>query len=269
MADDIWIQPQEQTQSGRPVKLKLIDNGDGTWSLGTASAGGGGNTPVKLMIADIKTGNLQSAASAIGNGTVFDVSGYATCVFNVTGTFVGTITFEATSDDTNWVSLNVTQIGAGVIGTTATAPGLYRASVAGVKTVRARISAYTSGSITIAGRATVVDSAAKFMNVNPYKLAGEDLTADVQKVEQRFNYTYIAAAATTVVKSGAGHLHRIVVEGGTAGAITVYDNTAGSGTIIAAFDSTAALASYEFNASFATGLTIVTAAATKLTVMTR
>ncbi len=98
------------------------------------------------------------------------------------------------------------------------------------------------------------------------KIAGEDLTNDVLKVNQVFNDTYISTATTTVVKTGAGLLHTIVVCGGTAGTVIIYDNTAGSGTILASFDSTNALATYTFDCSFATGLTIVTAAATKVVV---
>lgn len=81
--------------------------------------------------------------------------------------------------------------------------------------------------------------------------------------------TYISTATTTTVKSGSGVLHTVIVNGGTAGTVTIYDNTAGSGTIIAAFDSTNALNTYMFNVAFTTGLTIVTAAATKLTVSSR
>lgn len=77
---------------------------------------------------------------------------------------------------------------------------------------------------------------------------------------------YISTAVTTVIKSGKGILKSITVNGGTAGTIIVYDNTAGSGTIIASFDSTNALATYYFNIAFTTGLTIVTGAATKLSV---
>lgn len=98
------------------------------------------------------------------------------------------------------------------------------------------------------------------------KLAGEDLTNDVMKVEQQYNDSYISTATTTTIKTGAGVLHTIVVNGGTAGTVIVYDNTAASGTIIASFDSTNALATYTFDAKFSTGLTVITAAATKLTV---
>ena len=82
-------------------------------------------------------------------------------------------------------------------------------------------------------------------------------------------YNYISTAATTTVKSGAGFFHLMTVEGGTAGTIIIYDNTAASGDIIASFDSTNAIATYGFNISFTTGLTIITSAATKLTVAYR
>jgi hypothetical protein len=98
------------------------------------------------------------------------------------------------------------------------------------------------------------------------KIAGEDLTNDVLRVEQRNTNTYISTATTTVVKTGAGLLHTLVVNGGTAGTVIVYDNTAASGTILASFDSTNALATYVFDCSFSTGLTVVTSAATKVSV---
>lgn len=76
----------------------------------------------------------------------------------------------------------------------------------------------------------------------------------------------ISTATTTVVKDGAGILHLITINGGTLGAITVYDNNAGSGTKIATLDASADRRSYFYNVRFTTGLTIVTAAATDITV---
>lgn len=78
--------------------------------------------------------------------------------------------------------------------------------------------------------------------------------------------TYISTATTTTVKAGSGYMARITVQGGVAGTIKIYDNTAGSGTLLADFDSTNALANYTFDCEFFTGLTVVTSAATKLTV---
>lgn len=80
--------------------------------------------------------------------------------------------------------------------------------------------------------------------------------------------TAISTGTTTVVASGEGTLHLITVTGGTTGTITVYDNTAGSGTVIATFTTTNAIATYFFNCKFAKGLTVVTSAATNITVVT-
>jgi hypothetical protein len=114
------------------------------------------------------------------------------------------------------------------------------------------------------------DPTGEFLDVNlKSRIAGEDITNDVLKVENRNSNTYISTAVTTLLKTGAGVLHTITVVGGTAGTIIVYDNTTNSGTIIASFDSTNALNTYHFDVSFATGLTIATSAATKLSVSWR
>lgn len=81
-----------------------------------------------------------------------------------------------------------------------------------------------------------------------------------------FGFTNIATATTTTVKSGSGHLHTLVINTTAAGAITVYDNTAGSGTKIATFPASVAVGTYIFDCAFSTGLTIVTAAASDITV---
>jgi len=78
----------------------------------------------------------------------------------------------------------------------------------------------------------------------------------------------ISSATTTVVKSGTGTLASITILGGTLGAITVYDNTAASGTTICPAFTPAAgsMETLTFNVGFTNGLTIVTAAATVLQV---
>jgi hypothetical protein len=100
-------------------------------------------------------------------------------------------------------------------------------------------------------------------------IAGEDITNDVLKVEGRFSNTYISTATTTTVKSGTGVLHTIVLGETAAGTITVYDNTAASGTVIAVLKASIGENTFVFDTSFAVGLTIVTAAASKLTVTYR
>lgn len=97
-------------------------------------------------------------------------------------------------------------------------------------------------------------------------LAGEDLTNNRLNVTQKFSYSHIAAGqATTTVKSGAGFLHSITLNGAATATnvTTVYDNTAGSGTVIAIPAATTATVptTLTYDVSFATGLTIVTATA--------
>jgi hypothetical protein len=105
--------------------------------------------------------------------------------------------------------------------------------------------------------------------------AGEDLANDVTKVEQRYSGLNISTATTTVVKTGVGMLHSIVVNKHVAtGVITIYDNTAASGTKLATITTGAALLSDPpldaiYDISFTTGLTIVTSQAEDITVSYR
>lgn len=82
-----------------------------------------------------------------------------------------------------------------------------------------------------------------------------------------YSYTNITAAAptTTVVKSGGGFLHAIDFTAAANGVITIYDNTAASGTKIRTITSPATLLQSEQNKvldiEFTNGLTIVTSGA--------
>lgn len=91
--------------------------------------------------------------------------------------------------------------------------------------------------------------------------AGEDLTNDVLKTEQRFSHSRVTA--DTAIKSGAGFLHTLTFAQSdaapTAGTIIVYDNTAETGTIIYSetFDTTVFRGyTVTLDVSFTTGLYI-------------
>lgn len=100
----------------------------------------------------------------------------------------------------------------------------------------------------------------------------EDNTNSKAVVEHRYTGAVISSATTTTIKTGSGLVHTICILGGTLGAITVYDNTAGSGTTICpTFTPTAAVPcpTITLDQTFGTGLTIVTAAATIINVSYR
>lgn len=74
-----------------------------------------------------------------------------------------------------------------------------------------------------------------------------------------FAYTNIAANGTTTAKSGAGVLHSVTIntKGAASNVLTLYDNTAGSGTKIATIDTTVAFGTILLDVVFSTGLTAV------------
>lgn len=74
------------------------------------------------------------------------------------------------------------------------------------------------------------------------------------------SYAHIATSTTTTVKSGAGVLHNISVNtlGTVASTTTIYDNTAGSGTVIGVINTLTLSGSFVLDVAFTVGLTIVT-----------
>lgn len=77
----------------------------------------------------------------------------------------------------------------------------------------------------------------------------------------------ISAAGTYVLRTGRCSLARIVVNTTAAGAITVYDNTAASGKKVATLKSNVVENTYNYEVELAKGLTVVTAAASDITVV--
>lgn len=76
--------------------------------------------------------------------------------------------------------------------------------------------------------------------------------------------TYINSATTTTPVTGAGVLERIILNETAAGAITIKDGD----TTVAVLKASIAEQTFEFGMRFKTSLVIVTAAASKLTVIT-
>jgi hypothetical protein len=85
-----------------------------------------------------------------------------------------------------------------------------------------------------------------------------------------YTYTNSTGTGTTIIKSGAGTLHSICIntKGATANTLTVFDNTAASGTKIGTIDTTAAVGCLIYDVAFATGLTLSSASGTGADVTT-
>jgi hypothetical protein len=87
------------------------------------------------------------------------------------------------------------------------------------------------------------------------------------QLRDNYNYAYISTATTTQVHSGQGQLVRIILGETAAGAISVIDNTTGSTVNLASLKASIAEGTYEFGINYSTGLRIITAGASKLTVV--
>lgn len=209
---------------------------------GTAAMAG--STPVTIATDDAQFGKFPSAAA------VADAATNATSVTQVGARVVG-------YNGATWDMLR-----SGLTSVTSTLTGFLNTLPWAV--YHTTPSTRTDGQ----GGPMEADSLGNLSVSQATKLAGEDLANDVMKVEQQFSYLNITLAAptTTTVKSGAGMLHLIQINKAAANAvITIYDNTAGSGTVIATITQPAAVLASQitmlYDVKFSTGLTLVTSAA--------
>lgn len=92
---------------------------------------------------------LHTAAVATANGTALDVQQYPAVGVQVEGITSATITFEVTIDGSTWYAALASNLTTGLVATTATADGMYQVPTVGPEQMRARISTYVSGTITV------------------------------------------------------------------------------------------------------------------------
>lgn len=97
---------------------------------------------------------LLNSVSATGAGESLNTQDQSVAVIQITGTFTGTVTFQATLDGENWVSVLAVRLSNGAKASTATAAGIYVIPAVGLEGVRPNVTAYTSGNITAVGRVT-------------------------------------------------------------------------------------------------------------------
>lgn len=86
---------------------------------------------------------LDAADEAITHS----VRGLAGVALQLFGTWVGTVTFEATIDGNVWVAFNMVPSNSATPASTATANGCFSANCGGYEAVRARFSTATSGAV--------------------------------------------------------------------------------------------------------------------------
>jgi hypothetical protein len=136
----------------------------------------------------------QNIAAANGE-VLLDLNGHSTMLVDFRGTFTATCVFEGSVDGTNYVALAALNVVTQAYVVSVTATGTTVAvNVAGFRRVRIRASAYTSGPVIVAARATGADAVIQVERV-PMTLAitatgasGAAVTLTVPSVTGLFHY---------------------------------------------------------------------------------
>ena len=153
---------------------------------------------------------------ANGELLLLDVRGLGGVALQLSGTFTLTVQFEATVDGQTWVSLRMLPSNSTSAATNATAAGAWSANVAGFKLMRARVSAYTSGSADVTFLASSASGRIGSSGGDAETLDGEDGSyyLDVDNV---------TAGTLVVARGGTGaatHTSGNYLKGAGTGAIT-------------------------------------------------
>ena len=166
----------DQTTVGTTNGVSLAQIGATTVSTGTGAVGTGSQrvavgadsavlagsalglttgSPLFVAGGSPNSTTMQSAAVANGNGTVLTVSNYGAALVNVNCSVAcsggTTVNFEGTDSTGTFFSIAAYPVAGGASVTTATTTGQFLVPVTGLTSVRARISAYSAGTITVTG----------------------------------------------------------------------------------------------------------------------
>lgn len=209
------------------------------------------------------TGTALNTALAIpctGAGTVT-----VTSVETGTTTTAGALTFEV-FDGVNWWAVSGQQIGSYTVQSSYTLVNgtnvAWQFDVAGFQQFRVRLSTAITGTGT--PQVVLITQAMGAPNDTTPTVGWAQKLDPVNDAITSYpfghSYNHISTATTTTVKSGAGVLHNISVNtlGTVASTCTVYDNTAGSGTVIAVINTLNLSGAFVLDVAFTTGLTFVT-----------
>lgn len=230
---------------------------DGAGNLSPASGGGGGGA---VTIAD---------GAAVTLGTTTDAKNTATDTTAVTAI---SVLKQISASIQAPPSQAVTQATASNLNATVKLTDgtniatVKAASTAPVATDTAAVVSISPNSIGLITTGTAGSASAQVVTVQGVASMTPVQVSQSAVTSGGYSFLNIAAGqATTIVKSGAGTLHSIVLNSAATATnvTTVYDNTAGSGTVIAipAVTTATVPVSLIFDIAFATGLTIVTATA--------
>lgn len=88
------------------------------------------------------------------------------------------------------------------------------------------------------------------------------------QLRDNYKYTHISTGTTTVVSTVPCVLISVIINTSVANAITLYDNTSAVAPVVGIIAASAAIGAIEYKVQLVNGLTVVTAGASDLTIVT-
>lgn len=182
---------------------------------------------------------LQNAVGATGNGAELPVDQYGGVGLQVTISATATVTFETTVDGTTWVSAACVSVAdtSGTLTSTATGSGAYQCNVSGMALFRARVSAFTSGTVTVFAKSTTAvmgkkgGGSSSFSSVSAFPSA--PFTGQVVVITDDSAVGACDSAAGTAVSlcQYSGSAWGALGSGSAAGGANAVQNTNGAGSL--------------------------------------
>lgn len=183
------------------------------------------DNPLAVQVAGNESGeslgNLQSSAVAVGDGTTLDVTGLDFVAVDVRGITSAVVTFQGSINNTDFSDLLANTIGTMVWSATTIANGMYIIPVSGLKYLKARISSYSSGTITIAAykHKGMGPGLGLYYKVNPEK--NIDVNNGLARVQTKYTYNpagaplrgttlYASGSAAFLIKNSPGALFSVM-----------------------------------------------------------
>lgn len=247
-------------------QITKVSNGSTT--VDSISSNSGQNS---LLVSGARA-ETNYSISSISITTPVDVSNYRGGVIQVQlGTSI-TLFIEGSNDNSNWSMLPIRKMSGSLssgfgLGSV-TSSGLYEISL-GCRYIRLNTTAISGTASAVLELFSAVHSPSVLNSVSAQSgvwtvQPGNTPNTTPWLVQQNgFSYSHISTNTTTTVKSGSGVLHSIVINTlGTTDTLTIYDNTAGSGTVIAVVNAALSQGTFIYDCAFSTGLTVVSSGTT-------
>jgi hypothetical protein len=130
---------------------------------------------------------IQYAATTNGNGIALKLNNASTAVLSISGTFNATVNFEASFDNSTWVPIAGFNRATGATGTSTSSAGDWSLPVHGYQYLRARISNFSSGSVTVNAYTTTAAIIPIITNIT--EVGGTSNPLPVEPVQKRATYS--------------------------------------------------------------------------------